>query len=84
MMRFTARNAQLRSKIDARVKGSTIILRWRDWPEGRPDADPTSGNVVPTVEQPVLERTLNFKAHVHFVTPVQGMIRPSRLQTWLA
>lgn len=75
MIRFTARTSWKKSKIAARVKGTLITLRWRDWPAGKPAVDPTTGSVAPTEEQPAVESSLQFRAMVHFVQPTMGTIR---------
>jgi hypothetical protein len=63
------------AQIAARVKGTTVVLRWREWPDGRPAADPTTGAVLATEELQPLLLSLTLKTLVHFVQPTTTGIR---------
>jgi hypothetical protein len=68
----TAKLAQKRAKLRTKFSGTTVTLRWLEWPNGRPEIDPTTG-AYPVTTNPAfapVERTANVRVLVHFINPV--------------
>lgn len=56
-------------------KGESVTLKWTEWPDGKPTPDPTTGSSITGVGQAPVQRSLTFKALVHFIAPAVNQVR---------
>lgn len=74
----TAKLAQKRAKLRTKLDGTSITLRWTEWPNGKPTEDPTTGatpvNDAEPTKTPVL-CTATVRAFVHFISPTTSGYR---------
>lgn len=55
--------------------GSTVTLKWVEWPDGKPTADPTTGAALQTDDQQPELKSCTAKCLVHFISPGQHVVR---------
>ncbi len=70
-----AARAQRRMEIAAKRLGSTVTLKWTEWPDGKPAVDPTTGAAIETVDQQPVQKTSTANCFVHFIAPGQHVVR---------
>ncbi len=68
-----AKLAQKRAKLRAKQDGTSVTLKWTEWPDGAPELDPTSGAALGS-SQPV-EKSASVRAFVHFANPAASGYR---------
>lgn len=68
----TAKWAAKRAKLRTKPDGSSVVLRWNEWPNGKPEEDLTTGAVPVTDDATKApeQKTATIRAFVHFIQPV--------------
>lgn len=69
-----SRGLNLLRKLE-RKEGTDVTLKWSEWPDGKPTADPTTGASLATEDSAPVQKSLLTKALVHYVTPATSSLR---------
>ncbi len=70
-----AKKADKVNRIRQKTLGTPVTLRWNEWPDGRPEPDPTTGARLATDESVPVQKTFITRAWTHQVAPTQSMAR---------
>jgi len=80
--RVNINNDRKKALIFAKKWGTTIVLNWSEWPNGKPAADPTTGATLSTTASAPILYSCFTKAFVHFVQGAESQVRMhAELQT---
>jgi hypothetical protein len=60
-VRFAQKRILIRGK-----QATPIVLKWTEWPNGKPAVDPTTGATLATVSSVPVQKTCNTRAWTHF------------------
>ncbi len=73
----TAKLAQKKAKLRSKKDGTTIVLKYTEWPNGKPDPDPTTGAWLTGSDTTKIGVThsASVRAFVHFIEPITSGYR---------
>lgn len=70
----TVKRDQKAMQLFVKRNGTTVLLEWLEWPNGKPEEDVT-GSSVATVEQAAVKKTCQCLALTHQIAPLENKVR---------